>query len=230
MDLESSPGSLAVAVVCRRCREETARYRQGEPHDDRFCFEIMRRAVVGRDDLCWQELQSIYHDQVLGWCRRSALGAELDLDELVAFTWEKFWEHFTAEKLAAANESAAVLRYLKMCARSVVVDATRSRSPARSLDESAAEIPDSALLPAEASARRAALTELWEVVNEALRDRRERVLVHLTYEIGLKPAEIQAQRPDLFPSTKNVYQATRNVLDRLRRNPKLREWFGQEGS
>lgn len=228
MDGEDPPASLSLAVVCRRCREEIARYRRGEPHDERFCLELFRRAVAEHDENCWQELQSVYRDQVLSWCRRSAQGPETDIEELAALTWEKFWQHFTAEKLSASNGSAAVLLYLKMCARSAAVDVGRARGSARSLDEAPAEIADSGRLPAEEYARKAAFAQFWAMVNEVLRDQREAILVHLTYELGLKPAEIQAQRPDLFPSIKEVYQLTRNLLDRLRRNRELREWFEQE--
>jgi len=51
------------------------------------------------------------------------------------------------------------------------------------------------------------------------------VLMHLSLEIGLKPREIQAQRPDLFPDIKEVYTMTRNVFDRLRRSPEFHRWY-----
>jgi len=70
MTVENSLAALSTVDVCQRCRDETANYRRREAHDDRYCFEMIRRAVAERDEHCWQELYAIYHDQVLSWCRR----------------------------------------------------------------------------------------------------------------------------------------------------------------
>jgi len=118
-----------------------------------------------------------------------------------------------------------VLRYLKMCARSAAIDAARTRAPALSLDESPVEEADRAPVLAEAHAERDAHARFWSIVNATLRDERERILAHLMYERGLKSAEVQAKRPDLFPTAAEVYRVTRNVLDRLKRNRDLLAWI-----
>ncbi len=226
MQAEQALRTLPLREVVARCRDETARYRRDQPYDDRFCFEIFRRAIEGRVEECWQELQGIYRDQLLAWCRRTG-GSGSDVEELMALTWEKFWRNFTAAKLASAGSCAAVLRYLKMCAQCVTIDSGRAAMAAGSLDAAAVDVADERPLPGDLQAERSATEEFWQLVDATLHDRRERVLVHLTYEIGLKPAQIQAQRPDLFPSIKTVYQTTRAILDRLRRNAELRSWIEQ---
>ncbi len=55
------------------------------------------------------------------------------------------------------------------------------------------------------------------------------MLIYLKYELGLKSAEIQARRPDLFPSVGDVYRLERNILDRLRRSEALERWFAEGG-
>src|SRR2546425_357901 len=40
---------MPVAELTSRCREETAKFRRGEPSDERYCFELIRRAVCARD-------------------------------------------------------------------------------------------------------------------------------------------------------------------------------------
>jgi DNA-directed RNA polymerase specialized sigma24 family protein len=215
---------LTAAEVCRRCEDETLRYRRGVAYDDRYCFEMIRRAIAERDDACWEGLQSVYGEQVRVWCRRRAADPHLDADELVALAWEKFFINFTAEKFGMAGGSATVLRYLKMCAQSAVIDALRARSVVSSLDADPSEPPDTAPAVADAEAARATTAELWRVVSAALRGDQERVLVQLMYAIGLKSAEIQAQRPDLFPAIGDVYRVTRNLHDRLARSVELRAW------
>jgi hypothetical protein len=223
------PEKLSVAEVCRRCHEETARYRRGEPHDDAFCFEVFRRAVVERNEACWRELNDVYHDLVLGWCRAAGAAGSHDLDEVASQTWVKFWRSYTPEKLAAASSTPAVLLYLKMCARSVVFDEARGRANAASLDNMPFKPVDPDPQPGQLQADQATRAAFWELINRHLHDERERILLHLAYELRMRSAQIQAQRPDLFPSVGDVYRITRNVIDRLKRSQDLKRWFETEG-
>jgi hypothetical protein len=71
--------------------------------------------------------------------------------------------------------------------------------------------------------------ELWRLISSVLKNETEQILMHLTLEIGLKPREIQAQRPDLFADVKAVYTLTRNIYDRLGRGAALRRWYEERG-
>lgn len=216
---------LSAAAICDRCREQTARYRRHEPHDDRYCFDMIRRAIVERDQHCWSAMTEIYRDHVLGWCRRSG-AAEAELDDLAADTWERFWQHYTEAKLADAGRStAAVLTYLKLCARSVVLDEARRRErtvtfAAEGQDTAgAADPPPSLVEPADHDA-------FWRLIDAHLKGDHERLLLHLRYELDLSPADIHRRHPDLFPSVTDVYKTQRNVLDRLSRSKDLPVWLG----
>src|ERR1700731_1566254 len=83
MQAERALSSLSYGEIVERCREETARFRRGEPHEDGYCFEIFHRAVVDQTEVCWEGLQAIYRDQVLAWCRRAS-GSTGDVDDLTA--------------------------------------------------------------------------------------------------------------------------------------------------
>jgi DNA-directed RNA polymerase specialized sigma24 family protein len=226
------PERLSVADLCRLAREQTARYRNGLPHDDRFNVEMFRRAVVDRDEHCWQELYDLYADQIQSWCRQAGASLRMDMDEAVVRTWAKFWANYTPRKLAAAGGVAAVLAYLRMCARSVMMDAAREQQriargcASLPLDHVSVQHAASTPAPDDGVAADAAAEMLWQVIDRSLRDARERVLVTLTFELGLRPSQIQARRPDLFPTVADVYRITRNILDRLRRAPELRDWRG----
>jgi RNA polymerase sigma factor (sigma-70 family) len=208
--------------------EEPIQIRTDDIGDDRLVMELTRRAVVGHDDAAWAELQALFGRHVAGWCRRSG-APEDDLEELTQITWVKFWQNYTPAKFAVADGIAQVLQYLKLCARSAVLDATRRQPAVACLDVDLLVIdpsptPDEEHLAFETS------VALWQVVEAHLHDERERVLVRLTYGLGLKSAEVQAHRPDLFPSVQDVYRLTRNVLDRLRRSERLRDWFTSESA
>jgi hypothetical protein len=147
----------------------------------------------------------------------------------VALTWEKFWRCYTPEKLAASPGAGGALRYLKMCARSVVVDAARRRAALQRIDHDGEDRPDDSLSPDDSLAEEDARMIFWEIVDGCLRDDRERLLVQLMFEIGLRSADVQAARPDLFPTVADVYRTTRNILDRLRRSRDLQAWLAEGG-
>jgi DNA-directed RNA polymerase specialized sigma24 family protein len=210
------------ADLLARCRTEMARYRRAEPHDDRTAVELFRRAIAERDDRAWEALRPLYERHVTEWCRRAG-AVPADLDESVQATWVKFWQHYTPVKLQSAAGLRDVLAYLKLCARSVVLDTARHRGSACRLGdgpEPADTRPSSADRQVEAEERDA----FWRQLETLMRSERERVLVALIYGLGLRSAEVQARRPDLFPTVGEVYRTTRNVLDRLRRSLALREW------
>jgi DNA-directed RNA polymerase specialized sigma24 family protein len=198
----------------------------GRGCDDAAALALVRRAVVDREDRAWATLQQLYGAYVIGWCRRA--GAREDaLDDCVQATWVKFWQSYTPAKLRSATRLGQVLQYLKLCARSVVLDTTRRRRDLLSLETAAAVTgprgaPDARLLDSYARA------EFWRLVAAQLRNERERVVVHSIYGLGLTSAETLAQRPDLFPTIQDAYRVTRNVLDRLRRNQTLRAWFSAD--
>jgi DNA-directed RNA polymerase specialized sigma24 family protein len=219
MDERTAPVALPADDLCRRCREETARYRRGDAHDDRYCFEMIARAIRDRDERCWTEVYALFSEQVLAWCRRAA-GDQDDPEELLALTWEKFLRGYTPAKLAAASGVAAALQYLKMCARSVAIDRARARRVEQPLD-AAADIAPGSVEQDSAAVEQA---DLWRLVAGHLHDDRERLVVRLTYVEGLKPAEVQAAAPELFPDVREVYRVTRNILDRLRRSTAMHEW------
>ena len=229
-------GLLPVAELCGRCHEETARFLRGVVHDDGICFEVFRRAIYDDDGDCWEHLERIYGEQVKSWCRAAHNNAAADHDELAAVAWERFWRSFKADRLSQASGTPAVLAYLRACAWSAAVDYARTRGTALSLDETVPtesgvgrsigeQLLDHDPTPPEEIEAAEARSELWQVVDDHLKNEAERVLMHLSLEIGLKPREIQTQRPDLFPDIKEVYTMTRNVFDRLRRSPEFRRWY-----
>jgi DNA-directed RNA polymerase specialized sigma24 family protein len=222
---------LTADVICSRCREETARFRRHEPHDDRFCFDMIRRAIVDQDEGCWVAMTEIYRDLVLGWCRRSG-GEEAAIADFAAEVWARFWQNYTVEKLNSAGRStAAVLAYLKLCARSVVLDDARRRERTALLDPAHPETVNAIEgTPAGASPRVESADQeaFWSLILSLLKDERERLLVYLSYELDLTPAEIQRRYPDHFPTVDDVYKGRRNILDRLSRNKGLARWLASQ--
>lgn len=219
--------SLSLAELIARCREETGRFLRHEPTTDGFCYEIVRRAIHDADQPAWDAVFAQYHGIVVAWVRQHPAwpGTNEDADYWTNRVFERFWAAVTPERFAAFPTIAAILRYLKMCTHSVLLDDARARSHARlqPLSEQIAEraaMPDTAAHTMSAMGRAA----LWEAIRAELQGEAERQVAHLCLVLDLKPREVQATRPDLFPTVGDVYRVKRNVLDRLKRSAAIQDF------
>lgn len=212
--------------LAQRCAAEQQVFRQRAPSDERYCLELFLRAIRQRDERAWDLIYQQFSGTVLGWLRRHPCANRLqDLDTpdtYITAAFQKLWQATVHPGLNTPEFKtlASVLTYLKMCINSIVLDEIRrmdAHPPEVSL-EPAITIPakDTSILSAQ---------ELWTLIERALPDRRERRLVYLLFVQELKPGEVVRESPQDFPSAREVYRLTRNVLDRLRRNPALRAWM-----
>ena len=123
-----------------------------------------------------------------------------------------------------------------MCVHAAIVDAARRAGPrpaelpaelreagVSEEEAAAAAAVDGAELPEEGYLRQESAARLWELVRARLADEKEVVVVHALFVLGLKPAAIQARWRERFPDTREIYRIRQNVLERLARDPTLRE-------
>ncbi len=211
--------TLTIAELTQRCSEETARYIRHEAYAERFCLELFRRAILQRDDAAWAAVYEQYAVIVRRWIRA---GAD-DGEEGVTVAFERFWRAVDAAKFARFSSLSGVLQYLKMCAVTAQLDwarVARAGAVEDSLDEgahglSSRENVEEAVVDAVDAAH------FWQTVQHALADERERLVVYLSYVIGLSPRAICASHGQQFPEVADVYRLKRVVLDRLRRAPEV---------
>lgn len=216
----------AVADLARLCREETGRYLRREPSRDEFCLELLRRAIVAGDQDAWAAIVAQYRGMILSWLRKgygTAMRAEDD-DHWVNRTFERFWQAVGPERFASFPGLATLLQYLKQCAITAILDDARQQARHRA-DEHAAP-PTAAADPEPLALDALARDDLWRLVAAEAQGEAERVVARESFILDLKPGEIHARHPRLFASAAEVYRAKRNLLDRLRRSPALRDFQG----
>jgi hypothetical protein len=214
---------LPFATVTRLCHQESRRYLQRASHDPRFCYELFRRAIAGRDEQAWAALFTQYVDAtplVQHWITQHPLFAASG-EEAAYFanrTFEKMWAALGPEKFARFADLAALLRYLKLCVNSVITDHVRARpDEVPLLETDAAPAGD----PAGAPWVRLQRQELWRLIESRLHDEQERTAFYCRFDAGMKPAAIYAEHAALFADVKDVYRVLQNVLNRLRHDPAL---------
>ena len=220
---------MSVTDLTRGCRDETAKFRRGEPSDERYCFELIRRAVCSRDQAAWEVVLAQYRGMVLAWVRQHPSAAALgeDDDYWVTSTFERFWTAIGPDRFGAFPGLAAILRYLKMCTHSVLIDEARARRSAEltSLDEADQESDGAADIEAIAVGSLSG-QDLWSTILRVLTEEVDRRVLYLSFASELKPGEIHERHPELFPTVADVYRIKRNALDRLRRSAEVRQFLG----
>jgi len=221
-------GELPLIELARRCREETLRFLKGEDRDDAFCFEIFQRAVVERDDDAWEAIVGQYRGIVLAYVAQHTAAAILhESDEYwINRAFQRFWSAVGPTRFGQFPDLPALLKYLKLCVHSVLMDEVRSRraGTTTSLDE----ISETG--PSVADAERSVLgnlagEQLWAAIRRELQDSAEEQVIYLSFARDMKPAEIVERHPDLFSSVADVYRIKRNVIERLRRNAEVRAFL-----
>jgi hypothetical protein len=219
---------LPLRELATRCREETQRFLRGEPRDDAFCFEIFARAVALRDDDAWEAIMTQYRGIVLAYVgQHTAPSSMREPDDYwVNRAFQRFWTAVGPDRFGQFPDLAALLKYLKMCVHSEVMDEVRARKAASvtSLDE----LGETA--PAPNNSERSALgklagEQLWQAILHELQDEPEQVVAYLSFARDLKPAEIYDRHPRLYASVADVYRIKRNVIERLRRSADVRAFL-----
>jgi hypothetical protein len=217
---------LSVADLADGCATATSRFRQLQSASDACAIELFRRAICERDELAWEAVYAQYHGMVRAWlCRHPAwptIGD--DLDDWVNGVFERFWAAITPDRFASFPSLAALLRYLKLCAHSVLLDEVRARH-GRQLQPLSEEVVATGVGNAERTVLESATSgALWAAIDAEVKDEAERLVAYLGLALELKPQEIQARHPDQFASVAQVYTVKRNLLDRLRRNTAIRRF------
>ncbi len=219
---------LPLVELARRCREETVRFLRGEPRDDAFCFEIFQRAVVGRSDDAWEAIVFQYRGIVLACVRQHTVAAVLHEpdDYWVNRALQRFWGAVTAERFSQFPDLAALLKYLKLCVHSVLMDEVRARraSSSVSLDDISEATPE------RADAEKTVLgnlsgQQLWAAISREVQDEAEEKVAFLSFARDMKPGEIAERYPTLFESVSDVYRVKRNLIERLRRSAEIRAFL-----
>ncbi|HEY3110768.1 MAG TPA: sigma-70 family RNA polymerase sigma factor [Chloroflexota bacterium] len=229
MTFDLDPAAMSLPGLARACAEETSKYKRGETVRDSYCMELLRRAICDRDGAAWEVLLTQYRGLVLAWVRQHPASATLaeEGDYWVMRVFERFWMAVGPDRFGSFGQLAGVLRYLKMCVHSVLLDEARARAarPAETLDDLEADLPDRVDVEAEVLDRVSG-PDLWAAIERVLIDESERRVIYCSFALEMKPSEIHAREPELFATVADVYRIKRNAIDRLRRSADIREYLG----
>lgn len=216
---------VSVVSLIEGCRRETERFMQHVSFREEPCFELFRRAVVLRDQRAWQGIFDQYRSLTLAWVRLHPAAAVIGEDEeyWINRAFERFWVAVPPERFAAFAGLAPLLRYLKLCVHTSLVDALRARRGAEA-DTLSERTQDTAPDVASDTVNEMSRDALWQAILDETQSESERHIAYLCLVLDMKPREIVSRFPEQYASAAEVYRIKRNLLDRLARNPRIRRF------
>ena len=228
MTLETDPQHLDLPELVQRCEKETRLYFQRQKPDDRYCFELFRRAIQEGDSSIWDHLYPCYSGLVASWVMQHPAyeSSGEKVEYFVNGAFAKLVGTLTRERFQGFTELGYILSYLKLCVHSIVVDYQRAVDQASLYTlEDVGEEASTEASPEEQVFVRAAQEEIWEKVAERLHDKKERAVVQGLFVFGIKPRELYGQMPAMFTDVDEIYRIKQNVVARLRRDAEFRNLF-----
>jgi hypothetical protein len=213
----------SVAELALRCQDETIRFSRREPTDDRYCFELLRRALLNRQEDAFSHIFTIYQSQVLAWVQRDSRFAQSgeSAEYFANQALSTFYFAVRGEKFARFPTLQNALAYLKMTTHSVVSQFLRDHAPT-TYDEDDELLQTGSQDPA--LEQRLDAQALWERICQLLPDQRLRHLAHCVFVQEMRPREIVRAFPSVWRSEREVTVSLYRVRVTLRSDPELRAW------
>src|SRR6266851_997043 len=206
---------------------ELQRHRCKASFDERYCLEILRRALVEQTDEAWSVLQQCFSETIRIWIRShpsSDVAFLRDSEEnYIAQTFSRFWFAVRDQHLEFTTLYAA-LSYLHATLNGLIMDTLRSHLRLRSRE---VPFPEPGCSEEPLAGSTMDNQSIWESIQPLLPDERERRLAYLLYYCGLKPRDIVLHCSKEFDDVKEIYRLNHNIVERLRRNrDRLRHVLG----
>jgi DNA-directed RNA polymerase specialized sigma24 family protein len=226
-----SIGKLELSDLRKYCGEEINLYFQGQNTDGRYCFELLRRCLQERDQNAWEHAYILFEPQVTRWVRSHRLffASGEEVSYFVDRALEKMWISISPEKFSRFLNIQSLLRYLKMCVGSVIIDHYRNQE--RINLEELSDRQGSVNPQQESNVENYVFNkvnaeEIWRLAKSLVNSEREYDVLYGSFILGLKPSEIYTHFPDKFSNVKEIYRIKENMLSRFRRNEELRIFLG----
>ncbi len=140
-------------------------------------------------------------------------------ENYVAQTFERFWQATALTQKVAFNTLAAALRYLHLSLNGAILDSLRSNARSREVSLPEPGEPGEPYIEDVTSS-----SEVWEIIQTMLPDKREQRLAYLLFYCGLKAREIVRFLPHEWSDVYEIYRIRRSITERLLRNADQLRW------
>lgn len=223
----SDPRDRAIDELRAAAQAQELSYSRGEPTDDTAGLELFRRAIDEHNDDAWRAIMEIYRGLLIAQAGRRAIRALVIEDNgfCVDRAFQRFWRATRSARVHHQfKDLASILKYLKMCLGTVLLDEARARRRQGSVPLD--DLRPDACVTADGTTEvlgQIARLELGRTIERELPDANQRLVAQLSFAAALSPREILARHPEKFQDVFDVYRTKRNMIDRLRRSRAIQE-------
>lgn len=214
------PRETDIGTLIAGCRQEAhAQVIYG------FCWQLFRQAVVAQSTEAWAGVYAQYRERMIRWACYYGAANVSEAEDVIHMAWLKFRAAMHPEALDRFPGIQSVLAYLRRCVQSVYIDERRREQREQfhleslPLSETTHGRSFETLL-LEKNVRQQAVAYIYA----GLEDETERLVLSLSFEYDMKPADIAARYPTVFASARDVSRVKERVLRRLANDPQLRQW------
>jgi hypothetical protein len=214
---------LSLSDLTAHCVREIAKFRRGEPYTKRYGFELVRRAIMQRDQEAWTWMQYCFGGIVHDWVRRHpqrAVAYHLENEEnYVEQAFERFWQATTYNQLVEFRSLAAALQYLRASVNGAILDTLRANQRPEEVS-----LPESGAAGEPSVEDETCSSELWDILNGLYTNSHERRLAYLLFYCGLKPREIVHYCSPEWSSVQEIYVLSRTMMERVSSKVDFLRW------
>ena len=224
---ENEPVRLPTHDLIILSQAEYAAYRAKKKTDNRFSYELLRRALNEKNEEAWVAIYAQYQRLVAFWVD----GPHDTVEDRVAETFTKFWIEGKRSVFRDKFENfRKALAYLQQIAFNVRNDLIRRPRPPQGedipIDDVPETMPDLHLEPVHDQVE---MNELYQKSLLLMEDGKEKLVWKLAL-LGLTPRQIAQDYPDQFTGgVEEVYRIKERILLRLRGQHRLNELRGDLG-
>jgi hypothetical protein len=214
----------SIDTLRAEARVQEQNYVTGLPSCDAAAVELFRRAIYDRDQLAWTTVVEMYRSLLVAQSGRLLVRGLVHEDDqfCVERAFERFWQATRRAEAHQFTDLGSILKYLKLCLGSVLLDEARARrrQPTVSLE---AVDPEASLSddPAGLAVSNGARRELWQIVQAELRTDKERLVARQSFVEGHTPRQIYARQARYFDDVAEIYRLKRNIVERLRHSSQI---------
>ena len=184
-----------------------------EPCTEEYGIELIRCAIEG-DQEARACVQSCFGGFVLDWIHhhphRGATYRLKSEESYVAQAFERFWQAAASDQQVEYTTLAGVLHSLLVCLQGAILETLRASE--RPEETSFSEIVE----PKEPCREDvSSSSQVWEMLESMLTERREQRLAYLLFHCGLKPQEIVRFCPEEWSDINEIYHVRHIIVQRL---------------
>jgi len=216
---------LSIDAIIEGCQTEATQPRDQESG---YCFELFRRALEDEEPTAWLAIDAQYRQLIMRW--GSDYAPDLPTEEIARIVPDalpKFWQSLTKSTVPLIDRFAhigALLKYLKQCTSSVLID-YRRQFQRRERIRQRLELANQTLSISQEDEQELVdrleqeqlLQQIRAWIQTHVTDVEEQQVLYLSYQVGLSPAQIAARYPDQFPEAQLVRRIKERILKRARR-------------